>query len=169
MGIPPPRGICVPWGADWLGFPGWPWLLALAPASLPWVACVWLLTCKHIDNKKNQRKSHYLFLIFMLLHINKIPNRLWTSFTCQPNWPYISKPVIGSKLNFIWIKMFIAPIHETLDTKFLRLDKSIHSSENLRNLHILASRLFSGNTLVTTTFPFMGDIVNLSDHFHLSL
>lgn len=63
--------------------------------------------------------------------------------------------------------MFIAPIHETLDTKFLRLDKSIHSRENIKNLLYLRATLFTGNTLVTAAFPFMGDFVNLLGSFSL--
>ncbi|CAK9137523.1 unnamed protein product [Ilex paraguariensis] len=63
--------------------------------------------------------------------------------------------------------MFIAPIHEALDTKFLKLDKSMHSRENIKRLCCLRALVFSGNTLVTAAFPFMGDFLNLLGSFAL--
>ncbi|KAE9467482.1 hypothetical protein C3L33_00613, partial [Rhododendron williamsianum] len=55
--------------------------------------------------------------------------------------------------------MFIAPVHEALDTKFLKLDESLHSRENIKRLFCVRASLFTGNTLVTAAFPFMGDFV----------
>ncbi|KAF7135669.1 hypothetical protein RHSIM_Rhsim08G0180100 [Rhododendron simsii] len=63
--------------------------------------------------------------------------------------------------------MFIAPVHEALDTKFLKLDESLHSRENIKRLLCVRASLFTGNTLVTVAFPFMGDFVNLFGSFTL--
>ncbi|GJR71065.1 proline transporter 2-like protein [Tanacetum coccineum] len=84
-----------------------------------------------------------------------------------PKWANVTINAVSFVQSIISQHMFIAPIHETLDTKFLRLDKSIHSRENLRNLLYLRVALFSFNTLVTAAFPFMGDIVNLLGSFSL--
>jgi len=63
--------------------------------------------------------------------------------------------------------IFIAPVHEALDTKFLKLDESMHSRENIKRLLCVRAFLFTGNTLVTAAFPFMGDFVNLFGSFTL--
>lgn len=65
------------------------------------------------------------------------------------------------------MQMFIAPVHEALDTKFLKLDESLHSRENIKRLLCVRASLFTGNTLVTAAFPFMGDFVNLFGSFTL--
>ncbi|XP_071692133.1 proline transporter 1-like [Rutidosis leptorrhynchoides] len=84
-----------------------------------------------------------------------------------PKWAKITINAITFVQSIISQHMFIAPVHETLDTKFLRLDKSIHSRENIKNLLYLRAALFTGNTLVTAAFPFMGDFVNLLGSFAL--
>ena len=63
--------------------------------------------------------------------------------------------------------MFLAPIHETLDTKFLKLDESMDSKENIKRRFYVRALLFSFNTFVTAAFPFMGDFVNLFGSFTL--
>lgn len=63
--------------------------------------------------------------------------------------------------------MFAAPIHEALDTRFLRLDESMHSRENVKRRFFLRALLFTGNTFITAAFPFMGDFVNLIGSFTL--
>lgn len=65
------------------------------------------------------------------------------------------------------MQMFIAPIHEALDTKLLKLDQSMHSKVNFKRLVGLRGLLFSLNTFVTAMFPFMGDFVNLFGSFSL--
>ncbi|XP_020977588.1 proline transporter 1 isoform X2 [Arachis ipaensis] len=65
------------------------------------------------------------------------------------------------------IQMFVAPIHETLDTKFLDIKKGMHSGENFKRLFLVRGVFFSGNTLVAAAFPFMGDFVNLLGSFSL--
>lgn len=65
------------------------------------------------------------------------------------------------------MQMFVAPIHEALDTKFLDINKGMHSGENLKRLFLLRVLFFSGNTLVTAAFPFMGDFINLLGSFSL--
>lgn len=63
--------------------------------------------------------------------------------------------------------MFVAPIHEALDTKFLKLDESMHSRQNFKRRFYLRALLFMGNTFVTAALPFMGDFVNLFGSFTL--
>lgn len=63
--------------------------------------------------------------------------------------------------------MFVAPIHEALDTKFLKLDESMHSRQNFKRRFYLRALLFMGNTFVTAAIPFMGDFVNLFGSFTL--
>ncbi|TQD72756.1 hypothetical protein C1H46_041675 [Malus baccata] len=63
--------------------------------------------------------------------------------------------------------MFVAPIHEFLDTKFLKLDKSMNSKGNLKRRLYVRALLFAVNTFVTAAFPFMGDFVNLFGSFTL--
>ncbi|MQM22395.1 hypothetical protein Taro_055447 [Colocasia esculenta] len=65
------------------------------------------------------------------------------------------------------LQMFIAPVHEALDTKFLRLDESMSSRHNLVRLFFLRALLFGFNSLVTAAFVFMGDFVNLLGSFTL--
>lgn len=63
--------------------------------------------------------------------------------------------------------MFIAPIHEALDTKFLRLEENMFSKENLVRRFFLRALVFGVNTFITALFPFMGDFVNLIGSFTL--
>ncbi|KAK9072380.1 hypothetical protein SSX86_008814 [Deinandra increscens subsp. villosa] len=84
-----------------------------------------------------------------------------------PKWANVTINAISFVQSIISQHMFIAPIHETLDTQFLRLDKSIHSRENIKNLLLVRAAVFAGNTLVTSAFPFMGDFVNLLGSFSL--
>ncbi|KAK7291586.1 hypothetical protein RIF29_06852 [Crotalaria pallida] len=63
--------------------------------------------------------------------------------------------------------MFVSPIHEALDTKFLDISKDMHSGKNLKRLFLLRALFYSGNTLITAAFPFMGDFVNLLGSFLL--
>lgn len=72
-----------------------------------------------------------------------------------------------SYLKFSHQQMFVAPIHEALDTKFLKLDESMHSKNNIKRRFYLRALLFMGNTFVTAAFPFMGDFVNLFGSFTL--
>ncbi|ONI08188.1 hypothetical protein PRUPE_5G162700 [Prunus persica] len=61
----------------------------------------------------------------------------------------------------------VAPIHEALDTKFFKLDKSTNSKENLKRRFFLRAFFFIANTFVTLAIPFMGDFVNLFGSFSL--
>lgn len=63
--------------------------------------------------------------------------------------------------------MFVAPIHEALDTKFLNHNESMHSRDNIKILCCLRAGLFTVNTVVTAALPFMGDFVNLLGSFTL--
>ncbi|KAL8140833.1 hypothetical protein V2J09_006854 [Rumex salicifolius] len=84
-----------------------------------------------------------------------------------PKWV---KVLINSAVflqNIISQHMFIQPVLETLDTKFLKPDESINSAENLLRRFILRVFVFTGNTLVTAAIPFMGDFINLLGSFTL--
>jgi hypothetical protein len=58
--------------------------------------------------------------------------------------------------------MFCAPIHETLDTRFSRLDEKIFSPHNVFIRFILRSSFFTTSTFIAAMMPFLGDFVNLS-------
>lgn len=68
---------------------------------------------------------------------------------------------------FIWCQMFFQPVHEALDTKFLKVNEGIYSRENLKRRFFLRALLFIGNTIVTAAIPFMGDFINLLGSFTL--
>ncbi|KAF6149520.1 hypothetical protein GIB67_003668 [Kingdonia uniflora] len=57
--------------------------------------------------------------------------------------------------------MFLAPIHEAVDTKFLKLNQSLYSIDNLMRRFVLRALIFAINTLLAAAFPFAGDFVNL--------
>ncbi|KAK3037498.1 hypothetical protein RJ639_030306, partial [Escallonia herrerae] len=84
-----------------------------------------------------------------------------------PKWVKVSINLAAFVQSIISQHMFVAPIHEALDTKFLKLDEGMHSRGNIKRLISLRAFLFSGNTLVTAAFPFMGDFVNLLGSFTL--
>ncbi|KAJ1391915.1 Amino acid transporter, transmembrane domain [Sesbania bispinosa] len=84
-----------------------------------------------------------------------------------PKWINVLINAIVFLQSIVSQHMFVAPIHEALDTKFLELGKAMHSGENLKRLFLLRALFFSGNTLVTAAFPFMGDFVNLLGSFSL--
>lgn len=71
------------------------------------------------------------------------------------------------KIIIIIMQMFVTPIYEALDTKFLEIGKGMHSGENLKRLFLLRAFFFTGNTFVAAAFPFMGDFVNLLGSFSL--
>ncbi|GAY47259.1 hypothetical protein CUMW_103230, partial [Citrus unshiu] len=64
-------------------------------------------------------------------------------------------------------QVFISPIHETLDTKFLKLEESMFSRENIKRRFFLRGFLFAFNIFVAAAFPFIGDFVNLIGSFAL--
>lgn len=63
--------------------------------------------------------------------------------------------------------MFVAPIHEAMDTRFLEIGKGMHSGENFKRLFLLRVFFYTGNTFIAAAFPFMGDFVNLLGSFSL--
>ncbi|XP_020260290.1 proline transporter 2-like [Asparagus officinalis] len=63
--------------------------------------------------------------------------------------------------------MFIAPIHEALDTRFLRLEEDVFSRENLIRRFLLRALVFGMNTFITALLPFIGDFVNIFGSFTL--
>ncbi|KVH98994.1 proline transporter 1-like [Cynara cardunculus var. scolymus] len=85
-----------------------------------------------------------------------------------PRWAKILINSIVFTQSIISQHAFIAPVHEALDTKFLKLDKGIHSRENIKCLLFLRAALFTVSTLVAAALPFMGDFVNLLGSFLLT-
>jgi hypothetical protein len=65
------------------------------------------------------------------------------------------------------MQMFVVPIHEALDTRFLEIGQGLHSGENLKRLFLLRVCFYTGNTFIAAAFPFMGDFVNLLGSFSL--
>ncbi|XP_077227938.1 proline transporter 2-like [Tasmannia lanceolata] len=84
-----------------------------------------------------------------------------------PKWAKVLTNATVFLQSIISQHMFCAPIHEALDTRFLKLDESMYSKHNFKRLFALRALLFSTNTLITTMFPFMGDFVNLFGSFAL--
>ncbi|KAK9072379.1 hypothetical protein SSX86_008813 [Deinandra increscens subsp. villosa] len=84
-----------------------------------------------------------------------------------PTWAKVLINSIVFTQSVISQHVFIAPVHEALDTKFLILDKGIHSRQNIIRLLCLRALIFTLNTLVTSALPFMGDFVNLLGSFLL--
>nr|XP_043608155.1 proline transporter 1-like [Erigeron canadensis] len=84
-----------------------------------------------------------------------------------PRWAKVLINSVVFTQSIVSQHTFIAPIHEALDTKFLKLDKGIHSRENIKRLLSLRALLFTLNTLVAAALPFMGDFVNLLGSFLL--
>ncbi|GAB2289441.1 hypothetical protein Dimus_023750 [Dionaea muscipula] len=69
--------------------------------------------------------------------------------------------------NIISQHMFVSPILEFLDSKFLKLGESIYSRENIQRRFILRALLFTVNTVVAAAIPFIGDFINLLGSFAL--
>ncbi|KAK9108314.1 hypothetical protein Syun_024325 [Stephania yunnanensis] len=80
---------------------------------------------------------------------------------------YIPKELSGPKWAKILINsmLFIAPVHENLDTNFLKVDES--TMENLLRRCILRALVFIVNTFAAAAFPFIGDFVSLPGSFAL--
>ncbi|ONK71215.1 uncharacterized protein A4U43_C04F6070 [Asparagus officinalis] len=74
--------------------------------------------------------------------------------------------ISGSKVDKFF-NMFIAPIHEALDTRFLRLEEDVFSRENLIRRFLLRALVFGMNTFITALLPFIGDFVNIFGSFTL--
>lgn len=84
-----------------------------------------------------------------------------------PKW---AKVLINSAVflqNIISQHLFIQPVHETLDTRFLKLDEGAYSRHNFKRRILLRALLFTANTVVTAAIPFMGDFINLLGSFTL--
>ncbi|KAH7664254.1 Amino acid transporters domain-containing protein [Dioscorea alata] len=84
-----------------------------------------------------------------------------------PKWAKVLINSFAFLQSIVSQHMFCAPIHEALDTKFLRLDEKMFSKNNLLHRFILRSIIFGINTFITALFPFMGDFVNLFGSFTL--
>ncbi|KAJ0720260.1 putative amino acid transporter, transmembrane domain-containing protein [Helianthus annuus] len=84
-----------------------------------------------------------------------------------PTWAKVLINAVVFTQSIISQHAFIAPVHEALDTKFLILEKGIHSRANIFRLLCLRALLFTLNTLVAAAIPFMGDFVNLLGSFLL--
>ncbi|KAK9726690.1 hypothetical protein RND81_05G230800 [Saponaria officinalis] len=86
-----------------------------------------------------------------------------------PRWAKVLINLAVFLQNIISQHLFLQPVHEALDTKFLKLDEGIYSKENLKRRFFLRALLFTGCTIVTAAIPFMGDFINLLGSFTLVL
>ncbi|KAI3992508.1 hypothetical protein MKX01_022599 [Papaver californicum] len=84
-----------------------------------------------------------------------------------PKWAKIVINALQFLQSIISQHMFIAPVHEALDTKYMKLDESMDSMSNVKRRVILRAGIFGANTFITAAFPFMGDFVNLFGSFTL--
>ncbi|KAK4257006.1 hypothetical protein QN277_006654 [Acacia crassicarpa] len=84
-----------------------------------------------------------------------------------PKWAIIVVNGLVFLQSVVSQHMFVAPIHEALDTKYLDINKGMHENQNLKRLFLVRVLFFSGNTLVSAAFPFMGDFVNFLGSFSL--
>lgn len=84
-----------------------------------------------------------------------------------PKWINVLINLIVFLQSIVSQHMFLAPILEALDTKFLEIDKLMHSGQNLKRLFLIRACFFTGNTFVAAAFPFMGDFVNFLGSFSL--
>ncbi|MCL7036475.1 hypothetical protein MKW94_001950 [Papaver nudicaule] len=84
-----------------------------------------------------------------------------------PKWAKIVINALQFLQSIIAQHMFIAPVHEALDTKYMKLDESMDSMSNVKRRLILRAGIFGANTFITAAFPFMGDFVNLFGSFTL--
>ncbi|CAJ2664276.1 unnamed protein product [Trifolium pratense] len=84
-----------------------------------------------------------------------------------PRWINVLVNVIVFLQSIVSQHMFVAPIHEALDTRFLELGQGLHSGENLKRLFLVRICFYTGNTFIAAAFPFMGDFVNLLGSFSL--
>ncbi|CAO2840522.1 unnamed protein product [Amaranthus hypochondriacus] len=84
-----------------------------------------------------------------------------------PKWVKVLINIAVCLLNIFSQHMFLQPVHEFLDTKFLKLEEGIYSRENLKRRFILRALLFTGNTFVAAAIPFMGYFIGLLGSFTL--
>ncbi|KAJ8771249.1 hypothetical protein K2173_026426 [Erythroxylum novogranatense] len=84
-----------------------------------------------------------------------------------PSWVKILINVLVFLQSIVSQMMFVALIHEALDTKFLDAEEKLHSSKNVKGLFLLRALFYAVNTFVTAAFPFMGDFVTLIGSFSL--
>ncbi|KAH0975413.1 hypothetical protein GBA52_017312 [Prunus armeniaca] len=91
-----------------------------------------------------------------------LPNEL-----SGPKWAKVLINAAVSLQSIVSQHMFVTPIHEAIDTKFLKLDKCMNTKENLKRKFFLRAFFFIANTFVTSAIPFMGDFVNLFGSFSL--
>ncbi|KAJ8771247.1 hypothetical protein K2173_026424 [Erythroxylum novogranatense] len=127
---------------------------------------------------KNMRKALLMqFTVGILFYYGVTVVGYW-AYGSSVSW-YLPQQISGPK----WVKilinalvflqsivsqmMFVAPIHEALDTKFLDVKEKLHSSKNVRGLLLLRAIFYTVTTFITAAFPFMGDFVTLIGSFSL--
>ncbi|XP_074287589.1 proline transporter 2-like [Silene latifolia] len=84
-----------------------------------------------------------------------------------PKWAKVLINLAVFLQNVISQHVFVQPVHEALDTKFLKLDEGIYSKENIKRRFFLRLFFFIGCTVVTAAIPFMGDFITLLGSFTL--
>ncbi|XP_057249071.1 proline transporter 1-like [Beta vulgaris subsp. vulgaris] len=91
-----------------------------------------------------------------------LPNNL-----SGPKWAVVFINAAVFLQNVISQHMFVQPVHEALDTRFLNFQESLYSKGNLIRRLFLRASLFTVNSFVTAAIPFMGDFINLLGSFTL--
>ncbi|KAH9625570.1 hypothetical protein KSS87_009923, partial [Heliosperma pusillum] len=84
-----------------------------------------------------------------------------------PKWAKVLINLIVFLQNIISQHVFFQPVHEALDTKFLKHDEGIYSKGNLTRRFFLRLLLFTGCTIVAAAIPFIGYFLNLLGSFTL--
>ncbi|KAF6149518.1 hypothetical protein GIB67_003666 [Kingdonia uniflora] len=122
--------------------------------------------------KKNMRRALYLqFTLGLAVYYSITLVGYWAygSLTSGylasdlggPKWAKVLFNSLVFLQTIVSQHMFLVPIHEAADTKFLKLNESLYSIDNIIRRFALRALLFAINTLLAAVFPFAGDFVNL--------
>ncbi|KAF6149517.1 hypothetical protein GIB67_003665 [Kingdonia uniflora] len=122
--------------------------------------------------KRNMRRALYLqFTVGIVVYYSITLVGYWAygsltsgflaSDLSGPKWAKVLFNSLAFLQTIVSQHMFLAPIHEAADTKFLKLNQSLYSIDNLIRRFALRALLFLINTLLAAVFPFAGDFLNL--------
>ncbi|XP_021720187.1 proline transporter 2-like [Chenopodium quinoa] len=127
---------------------------------------------------KNMRKALYAQFTFgIMVYYGVTLVGYWAYGSDVPDYlpkalsgPKWAKILINSAVfltNVISQHMFFQPVHEALDTRFLKAEEGVYSRENLKRRFLLRALLFAGTTVVAAALPFMGYFISLLGSFTL--
>ncbi|KAJ8772915.1 hypothetical protein K2173_028092 [Erythroxylum novogranatense] len=86
-----------------------------------------------------------------------------------PKWVKILINALVFLQSVVSQMMFISPVHEALDTKFLDVKEKLHSCKNVKKLFLLRALFYTLSTFIVAALPFMGDFVTLVGSFSLTI